>query len=80
MDDKLEGRRESMKVVELKNGNVKLVAEVGRMIQSRARHYDEELKKDVADVQGSMIYLGKNDRVENYEEVEEGKFEEEVYE
>lgn len=59
-----------MKVVELKNKNIKLVADRGKMIQSKAMHYDEELGQDVADISGEVIYLGKNDRQENYVEVE----------
>ncbi len=59
-----------MDVIELKNGNIKLVAEEGKMIESRARHFDEETNKEVADILGEVIYLGKNDRQENYVEVE----------
>lgn len=59
-----------MKVVELKNKNIKLVADRGKMIQSKAMHYDEELGQEVSDISGEVIYLGKNDRAENYEEVE----------
>lgn len=59
-----------MRIVELKNGNVKLVAEEGRVIQSRAEHYDEELEGEVADVKGAVVYLGRNDMAENYVEIE----------
>lgn len=59
-----------MKVVELKNKNIKLVADRGKMIQSKAMHYDEELGQEVPGISGEVIYLGKNDRAENYEEVE----------
>ncbi len=62
-----------MKVVELKNKNIKLVADRGKMIQSKAMHYDEELGQEVSDISGEVIYLGKNDRAENYEEVEKGE-------
>lgn len=51
----------------------KLVAEEGKIIVSKARHYDEELEKEVPDVQGKIVYLGKNDNEENYEEVEDTK-------
>ena len=59
-----------MKVVELKNKNIKLVADRGKIIQSKATHFDEELGQEVADISGEVIYLGKNDRQENYVEVE----------
>lgn len=62
-----------MKVVELKNKNIKLVADRGKMIQSKAMHYDEELGQEVSDISGEVIYLGKNDRQENYVEVEKGE-------
>lgn len=60
-----------MKIIELKNGNLKLLADEGKIIRSLSTHYDEELEKDVPDVEGTIIYLGKNDSVENYEEIEE---------
>ena len=60
-----------MKIIELENGNIKLAADEGKIIQSKATHYDEELQKDVPDVEGTIIYLGKNDSAENYIEVEE---------
>lgn len=63
-----------MKVVELKNKNIKLVADRGKMIQSKAMHYDEELGQEVSDISGEVIYLGKNDRQENYVEVEKGGY------
>ncbi len=59
-----------MQVIKLENKNIKLVANKGKIIQSKAKHYDEELKQEVVDVSGKTIYLGKNDREENYEEVE----------
>ena len=46
-----------MKVVELKNKNIKLVADRGKMIQSKAMHYDEELGQEVSDISGEVIYL-----------------------
>lgn len=60
-----------MKIIELKNGNLKLKADDGKIIQSKATHYDEEQEKEVQDVEGTIIYLGKNDSPENYVEVEE---------
>jgi len=59
-----------MEVIELKNKNIKLVADENKVIQSRARHFDEEAGYDVPDVLGEIIYLGKNDVAENYEEIE----------
>ena len=59
-----------MRVVKLKNGNLKLVADEGKMIQSKATHIDEESGEEVADISGETIYLGKNDKQENYVEVE----------
>ncbi len=59
-----------MDVVRLRNGNVKLVADEGKMIESKARYVDEETGKEVADISGETIYLGKNDKQENYVEVE----------
>lgn len=62
-----------MKVVELKNENVKLVADRGKILESKATHFDEELGQDVPDISGEMIYLGKHDKEENYVEVEKGE-------
>ena len=62
-----------MKVVELKNKNIKLVADEGKILESKATHFDEELGQEVADISGEVIYLGKHDRAENYEEVEKGE-------
>ena len=59
-----------MKVVELKNKNVKLVADEGKIIQSKSTHIDEESGQEVANIKGEVIYLGKNDKQENYIEVE----------
>lgn len=59
-----------MDIIELKNGNVKLVADFDSIIKSKAMHFDEELNENVPDVKGSVVYLGKNDDVENYVEME----------
>lgn len=59
-----------MKVVVLKNKNVKLVADDGKIVQSKATHIDEETNDIVPDVMGFVIYLGKYDKQENYVEVE----------
>lgn len=53
-------------IVKLDNGNIKLVAEDGYIIQSKSMHLDKESGQDIADVSGKTIYLGKNDVVENY--------------
>ena len=60
-----------MKVEKLENGNIRLLADEGKIIQSKSTYYDEELQKDVPNVESTIIYLGKNDSVENYIEVEE---------
>ena len=62
-----------MKVEKLDNGNIRLLADEGKIIQSKKTHYDEELKKDVPNVESTLIYLGKNDEPENYIEIEEEK-------
>ena len=59
-----------MEVEKLENGNIRLLADEGKIIQSKKTHYDEELKKDVPDIESTIIYLGKNDSEENYMEVE----------
>lgn len=59
-----------MKVIELENNNIKLVADENKIIQSKATHFDEELNTEVPDVEGTIVYLGKNDKPENYIEVE----------
>ena len=61
-----------MKVEKLENGNIRLLADEGKIIQSKKTHYDEEIKKDVPDIESTIIYLGKNDSEENYTEVENG--------
>ena len=60
-----------MKVEKLKNGNIRLLADEGKIIQSKKTHHDEELQQEIPDVESTIIYLGKNDEVENYIEVEE---------
>lgn len=67
---------ENMKKEEFIEGCFRLVADDGYMIQSKATHYDEELKQDVADISGETIYLGKNDSEENYVAVEKTNEEE----
>ena len=59
-----------MEIIELENGNIKLLADENKIIQSKSAHYDEETGKDVPDVEGIIIYLGKNDSINNYIEVE----------
>ena len=59
-----------MKIVKLKNNNVKLVAEKGKVIQSKATHIDEETNEAVPNVKGPVVYLGKNDSSENYVEID----------
>ncbi len=59
-----------MKVEEFIKGCFRIVADKGKIIQSKATHYDEETEQEVVNVQGEVIYLGKNDSSENYEEVE----------
>lgn len=59
-----------MKVEKLENGNIRLLADEGKIIQSKSTHYDEELNKEVSDIESTIIYLGKNDSEENYMEVE----------
>lgn len=65
-----------MKVEEFIKGCFRIVADEGKIIQSKATHFDEELQKEISDVSGKIIYLGKNDKVENYIEVEVTKEEE----
>lgn len=65
-----------MKKEEFIKGCFKLVAEDGKIIQSKATHIDEETNKEVADISGEVIYLGKNDKQENYVEVEKTNEEE----
>ena len=60
-----------MKVEKLETGFTELLADEGKIIQSKKTHYDEGLEKDVPNVESTIIYLGKNDEVENYIEVEE---------
>ena len=57
-----------MKIIRSKN--IKLIADEGMIIQSKATHFDEELQGQVPDIEGPVVYLGKNDKPENYIEVE----------
>ncbi len=59
-----------MKVIELKKKNRKLIADEGKILQSKVMHFDEEMGQAVPDVSGEIIYLGKNDKQENYVEVD----------
>lgn len=63
-----------MEEEKLKSGKIKLVAKEGYIIKSKSTHYDEEKGQEVPDVEGTLIYLGINDSVENYEDekIEEG--------
>lgn len=63
-----------MQIIELKKKNIKLIADEGKTIQSKAMHFDEECGEDVPDVVGEIVYLGKNDVAENYEEIEKEEF------
>lgn len=51
----------------------KLVANKGKIIVSKSKHYDEELKKEVPDVKGEIIFLGVDDNEENYEEIKKSE-------
>lgn len=62
-----------MKVEEFIKGCFRIVADRGKVIQSKATHFDEELEREVADISGEVIYLGKHDKEENYVEVEKGE-------
>lgn len=59
-----------MKVEEFIKGCFRIVADEGKVIVSKATHFDEELGQEVPDISSEVIYLGKNDKQENYEEVE----------
>lgn len=59
-----------MRKEEFIEGCFRIVAEEGKIIESKARHYDEELGEEVADIVSEVIYLGKNDGADNYEEIE----------
>lgn len=59
-----------MKIIELENNCLELLADEGKIIQSKKTHYDEELQQDIPDVESTIIYLGKNDEVENYIEID----------
>lgn len=68
LDSELEGGF-CMRIEEFRKGYFRLVADEGKVIQSKARHVDEKMDERVPDIMGSVIYLGKNDVMENYEEV-----------
>lgn len=57
---------EEKNIIELSNGNIKLVAEEGFVIKSKETHLDEETNTEVPNVEGTIIYLGKNDSANNY--------------
>lgn len=59
-----------MKIEKLESGNIRLLADEGKIIQSKKTHYDEELQKDVPNVESTIVYLGKNDSEENYIEID----------
>ena len=63
-----------MEQEKLKSGKIKLIAKEGYIIKSKSTHFDEEKGQEVPDVEGTLIYLGINDKAENYkaEKVEEG--------
>ena len=71
LDSKL--KEEIMKKEEFIKGCFRIVADEGKILQSKATHFDEELGQDVPNISGKVIYLGKNDKEENYVEVEEGE-------
>ena len=54
-----------MKIIKLKNGLLKLVADEGKIICSKNKEKHENY------IEAKKIYLGKNDSVDNYKEVEE---------
>lgn len=56
-----------MEVEEFVKGSFRLIAKEGYIIKSKATHYDEETGQEVPDIEGTLIYLGINDSVENYE-------------
>ncbi|MDE6947550.1 MAG: hypothetical protein K2P14_10255 [Anaeroplasmataceae bacterium] len=63
-----------MKKVKLDNGNIKLVAEDGYIVQSKATYFDEEKEQNVPNIESKIIYLGKNDSEDNYIEIENNDF------
>lgn len=61
---------EEKNIIKLSNGNIKLVAEDGYVIKSKVSHLDEETNTEVPNVEGTIIYLGKNDSADNYIKVQ----------
>lgn len=59
-----------MEIIE-KKYFIKLVADEGKIIVSKSKHYDEILEKEVHDVEGKVIYLPLKANIEDYEEIEE---------
>lgn len=53
-----------MQIIKLKNNKIKLVAEEGKIICSKNKEKNENY------VETKQLYLGKNDSVNNYEEVQ----------
>lgn len=53
-----------MQIIKLKNNRIKLVAEEGKIICSKNKEKNENY------VETKQLYLGKNDSVNNYEEVQ----------
>lgn len=50
---------------------IELKADEGKIIVSKSKHYDEELQKEVYNVQSKVIYLPLKSNIEDYEEIEE---------
>jgi len=60
--------------MELKETNIKLrklIADKGKIIVSKETEKDEEGKKAIPIIQAKEIYLGKEDSLNNYLEIEE---------
>lgn len=49
----------------------KLVASEGKIIVSKDTYINKETGKEEYKVQGKIIYLGKNDDIKNYKEIDE---------
>lgn len=60
-------------IVELENGNIKLIAEEGFVIRSKDFYLDEEKETFVPNIEGTLIYLGINDSADNYVKAKEGE-------
>ena len=50
---------------------IELMADENKIIVSKSKHYDEEQKKEVYDVQGKVVYLPLKSNIEDYEEIHE---------